>query len=51
MIKLSDEEIKHHVIDNLHSMMKYPTNTQPIKLKSIVMPEPFRNMKAAQAQD
>lgn len=29
MIKLSDEEIKRHVIEDLHSMMKYPANTQP----------------------
>ena len=29
MIKLSDEEIKRHVIDDLHSMMKYPTTIQP----------------------
>ena len=29
MINLSDEEIKRHVIDDLHSMMKYPTTIQP----------------------
>ena len=33
MIKLSDEEIKRHVIDDLHSMMKYPANTQPDEIE------------------
>ena len=33
MINLSDEEIKRHVIDDLHSMMKYPANTQPDEIE------------------
>lgn len=33
MINLSDEEIKRHVIDDLHSMMKYPVNTQPDEIE------------------
>ncbi|WP_018463947.1 protoporphyrinogen oxidase [Segatella paludivivens] len=33
MIKLSDEEIKRHVIDDLHSMMKYPAKTQPDEIE------------------
>ena len=33
MINLSDEEIKRHVINDLHSMMKYPANTQPDEIE------------------
>ena len=33
MISLSDEEIKRHVIEDLHSMMKYPANTQPDEIE------------------
>ena len=33
MIKLSDEEIKQLVINDLHCMMKYPANTQPDEIE------------------